>query len=890
MQRESDPMASAGQMDPGVGAGLGESLSIHGSTEQLNSSAVNRILMEFLMYFGKAMLVFYPVYLTGYLGLSISWVLLCMVLATWWKKNRQWKDTRIGTAIDFVDNETHMVNKELASALQMATWVHFPEIEKVGWVNKVLEQAWPFFGMYMDKLLRNNIQPAIRLSNNALKMFTFTKIHFGNVPLKITGMRAYTHEVDQREVVLDLHISYEGDVNINAVVKPPVTAGIKGLKLNGMLRVILQPLIGQAPLVGGVTYFFMRRPTLNINWTGTTNLLDSPAFSSLSEQTILDTISSLMVLPNRMCVPLIDQIQTDQMRFPLPRGVVRVHLLEARDLVAMDTYMRGLVKGKSDPYATLRVGTRNFKSKTIKETLNPVWNEVYEFVAHEAPGQELEMELYDEDTDKDDFLGRYNLDLGVVKKEVEMDKWFTLEGIQKGEVHLKLKWFSLKCDPSLLRESTDGLACAMLAVYLDNCSNLPKDHSEISELQKPGKPPKEARAIKKRTTLPNSFVELSIDKDIKKSKVAYASKDPAWEEGFTFFVHNVKTQQLLVQVKESEKKTTLGVLHLPLARLLNISDMTIDQRLPLERSGVNSQIKLKATLRILAVEKPLPKVTVNPPRQDKQQAPQTNKGASAPVSTPSATTSSSSALPHKTNPPAQTLSPALAAQTQNGSNETWQSPSSTSHMRRYDSQNPLSENSVASPANMRRYDSQSLLSENSLASAANMRRYDSHSMLSENSIASSRFDLSEGATYPEAIRNHQGSFGEIQLTVRYAALRKKLVVLVISCRNLFRFSENGTDSYVRLYFLPDQSWIHRKRTQVKKKTVNPLFNHKFEFDVTLQEAQTRKLDIAVKNGKMFHSRESKDIGMVLLDLSQLDIAKGITEWYELTLPGLKKFN
>lgn len=60
------------------------------------------------------------------------------------------------------------------------------------------------------------------------------------------------------------------------------------------------------------------------------------------------------------------------------QGVVRVHLLEARDLVAKDTYMMGLVKGKSDPYATLRVGTRHFKSETIKENLYPKWNEVYE--------------------------------------------------------------------------------------------------------------------------------------------------------------------------------------------------------------------------------------------------------------------------------------------------------------------------------------------------------------------------------------------------------------------------------------------------------------------------------------------------------------------------------
>uniref|UniRef100_A0A8C3A7W4 Extended synaptotagmin-like protein 3 n=1 Tax=Cyclopterus lumpus TaxID=8103 RepID=A0A8C3A7W4_CYCLU len=797
-------MATAdGPTYPRVGAGLGESLSLHDGTEKLNSSAVNRILMEFLVYFGRAIFVLYPVYLTGYLGLSVSWVLLCMAMATWWKKNRQRKDARIGTAIDFVNNETRVVNQELQSALQMATWVHFPDVEKVDWVNKVLQQAWPFFGMYMEKLLKENIQPAIRLSSPALKMFTFTKVHFGHIPLRITGMKAYTDEVDHREVVLDLNICYDGDVDIDAEVKPPITAGVKGLQLKGMIRVILEPLIGQAPLVGGVTFFFIRRPTLQINWTGMTNLLDSP-------ETIMDIIASLMVLPNRMCVPLIDQVKVDEMRFPLPRGVVRVHLLEARDLLAKDTFMMGLVKGKSDPYATLRVGNRHFKSKIVKENLHPKWNEVYEFVVHEAPGQELEMEVYDEDTDKDDLLGTFNLDLGEVKRDIEMDQWFPLEGVQNGEVHL-----------SLLMKSANGLACAMLAVYLDNASNLPKDHSEIAEHQKHGKPLKEAR----KTAGPDSFVEFSVDKDVQKSKVAFASKDPVWEQGFTFFVHNVQTQQLLVQVL-NEKKTELGVLRLPLSRLLTTSDMTLDQRFQLERSGVNSQIKLKATLRILSIEKPPPKIILKPPPEDKQQGPQTNQGGNAPASTPSANTSSSPAISSNTG---------LAAwgDNQNGSDETWQSPSSLSHMRRYDSQ----------------------------------------SLLSENSIASSRFDLSDGAS------NHQGSFGEIQLSVRYATLRNKLIVMVNSCRNIFRFSENGTDSYVRLYFLPDQTWIHRKRTHVKKRTVDPVFNHKFEFDVSLQEAQTRKLDVAVKNGKMFHSRDRKDIGMVMVDLSQLDIVKGVTEWY-----------
>ena len=32
---------------------------------------------------------------------------------------------------------------------------------------------------------------------------------------------------------------------------------------------------------------------------------------------------------------------------------------------------------------------------------------VYQVIVHEVPGQELEVEVYDKDTDQDDFLGRY---------------------------------------------------------------------------------------------------------------------------------------------------------------------------------------------------------------------------------------------------------------------------------------------------------------------------------------------------------------------------------------------------------------------------------------------------------------------------------------------------
>ena len=58
--------------------------------------------------------------------------------------------------------------------------------------------------------------------------------------------------------------------------------------------------------------------------------------------------------------------------------MLRIHVLEAQDLVAMDKLMGGLKKGKSDPYVKINIGVVKFKSRVIKENLNPTWNEMFE--------------------------------------------------------------------------------------------------------------------------------------------------------------------------------------------------------------------------------------------------------------------------------------------------------------------------------------------------------------------------------------------------------------------------------------------------------------------------------------------------------------------------------
>ncbi|XP_075687133.1 extended synaptotagmin-3 [Rhinoderma darwinii] len=402
----------------------------------------------------RVLLLLLPVYVCGRLGLSLTWVLFGLFLWIFWNRNKKSKLARMRAAWELLDNESLEVTRGL-NTQQLPAWVNFPDVERVEWINKVVRQMWPYFGTYMEKLFQEKIEPLVRASNGHLNAFTFTKVHFGDKSPRINGIKAYTKKVDKREVILDIQLCYTGDCEINVEVKKLCKAGVKGIQVHGTLRVILAPLLSDVPFVGAVTMFFIQKPHLEINWTGLTNILEIPGVSDMSDGMIVDLIASYLVLPNRFTFPLCGQVNAAELRFPVPQGVLRVYLLEAEHLIPKDNYLKGIIKGKSDPYAVMRVGNQNFKSRTIKENLDPRWNEMYEFVIHEVPGQDLEVDLYDEDPDKDDFLGSLVIGLEHVMKDRMVDEWFPLSDVVSGSVHLKLEWFSLLAARDKLPEVSD---------------------------------------------------------------------------------------------------------------------------------------------------------------------------------------------------------------------------------------------------------------------------------------------------------------------------------------------------------------------------------------------------------------------------------------------------
>ncbi|XP_040840293.1 extended synaptotagmin-2 isoform X3 [Ochotona curzoniae] len=792
-----------------------------------------------------------PVYALGYLGLSFSWVLLALGLLAWCRRSRGLKASRLCRALALLEDEERAVRLGVR-ACDLPAWVHFPDTERAEWLNKTVKHMWPFICQFIEKLFRETIEPAVRGANTHLSTFSFTKVDVGEQPLRINGVKVYTENVDKRQIILDLQISFVGNCEIDLEIKRYFCrAGVKSIQIHGTMRVILEPLIGDMPLVGALSIFFLRKPLLEINWTGLTNLLDIPGLNGLSDTIILDIISNYLVLPNRITVPLVSEIQIAQLRFPIPKGVLRIHFIEAQDLQGKDTYLKGLVKGKSDPYGIIRVGNQIFQSKVIKENLSPKWNEVYEALVYEHPGQELEIELFDEDPDKDDFLGSLMIDLIEVEKERLLDEWFTLDEVPKGKLHLKLEWLTLMPNASNLDkvlsdiradkdQANDGLSSALLILYLDSARNLPSG--------------------KKINSNPNPLVQMSVGHRAQESKIRYKTNEPVWEENFTFFIHNPKRQDLEIEVKDEQHQCSLGNLKIPLSQLLASEDMTMNQRFQLSNSGPNSTIKMKMALRVLHHEK-----QERPP--DYQHSAQVKRpsvskeGRKMPVKSQRSVSSGTGGS--NTTP----STPVIGAADKTGVEDKAQPP----------------EASPKAPHDLGR-SSSSLLASPSHVSV----KEPTPSIASDISLPIATQELRQRLRQLEnGTTLGQSPLGQIQLTIRHSSQRNKLIVVVHSCRNLIAFSEDGSDPYVRLYLLPDKRRSGRRKTHVSKKTLNPVFDQSFDFSVSLPEVQRRTLDVAVKNSGGFLSKDKGLLGKVLVALASEELAKGWTQWYDLTEDGVR---
>lgn len=761
----------------------------------------------------------------GYWQFSPAWLMLGLVAYVWKEKKNTENQKKIEISQHASKNEKEAI---LARVEDLPSWVFFPDVERAEWLNKMIDQMWPFIGDYVHDLLMTQIQKTVQDSASVMGSFKFVKIDLGDIPPRIGGVKVYTEHVKRDEIYMDLDIIYSSDSEIEIKLKG-ITAGIKDLQLHGTVRVIFKPLLSTIPLFGGLSVFFINNPSINFNLTSLANAFDLPGLNDMLQTIIQEQIANIMVLPNRICVQMAPGLDISRIKYPQPDGVLRIHVLEAKDLVKADIALMG--KGKSDPYAVIKVGALKFKTKVINNTLEPKWNQVYESIIDEKDGQYMDVEVRDEDPgSKDDSLGVTSIDLSPCSQQGTMDSWLPLENVKKGLVHIKLVWLYLSKDPMMLNKSLEKskkekvageaeLSSCLLIVHLDSARELPRS---------------------KKMAEPDAYVELNVGQVTVESNIIQASTDPRWEQGFRFLVHdpNFQTLDLKVMDKNSDKK--LGDLSCPLKNLLSAPEMVLDRHFQLKNADGNSQIQMRLALRVLTTE-------YNAEEWSKE----TEDLMTEPIpEQPGTNVDTKDTSVDKTASPAPSPPPGEAKVT-----------STTTEKKIVPA--PGQRVAATAPKDVSRGGEKA-------SSAKEPARGGSEGteMRQRKSASGDSSNLGEYR------------LGRIQLTLRYSIQRQKLILVVHKCVCLLAVDKDHfSDPYVKVYLLPERK--EKRKTKIVNNNLHPVFDETFEFSLTPQELPAHRLEVTVKNDKSMFSSSQVELGVIEINLAELDASKALTEWFDL---------
>ncbi|KAJ6848027.1 C2 and GRAM domain-containing protein [Iris pallida] len=223
-----------------------------------------------------------------------------------------------------------------------------------------------------------------------------------------------------------------------------------------------------------------------------------------------------------------------------------IHVIEARDLPAMD------LNGLSDPYVRLQLGKHRAKTRVVKESLNPIWDEKFSFRVGDL-GEELAISVMDEDKFNDDFLG---------KLKVPLSKVMDADGLSLGT-----QWYQLQPKSTKAKNKACGEICLTISLshkdsftngtpkYLSCSDDLASSSDKSSELVREAPLPSSDLRVESSSELVVEESEFLKDK----SDVSISFVD----RFFQYFVgRNIEvgsSSSSEIDIKEEHQETTVSI-------------------------------------------------------------------------------------------------------------------------------------------------------------------------------------------------------------------------------------------------------------------------------------------------------------------------------------------
>ncbi|XP_031778000.1 uncharacterized protein LOC100123872 isoform X2 [Nasonia vitripennis] len=123
--------------------------------------------------------------------------------------------------------------------------------------------------------------------------------------------------------------------------------------------------------------------------------------------------------------------------------------------------------------------------------------------------------------------------------------------------------------------------------------------------------------------------------------------------------------------------------------------------------------------------------------------------------------------------------------------------------------------------------------------------------------------------------------GEVEFSLQYDYKQLTFEVHVTQCRDLapVDVKRNRSDPYVKVYLLPDKSKSGKRKTKVKKHTLNPVFDETLKFHTSLNSLESRTLWLTVWHSDMFGRNDF--LGEVRMPLENKIFDDPRPQWYPL---------